>query len=147
MAVDGVTFTLTGAEVAERRLRQFAPKLQRKALRAAARSAMKIVQSAARANAKRIDDPDTGNQVWREIKIQAGKMREPGVIMRVGVMGGAVSSKSKTPPWYWRLIELGTEHQRARPFLRPALENNVQSVASKFISDLNAQIDKLPVGP
>jgi HK97 gp10 family phage protein len=147
MATDNVTFTLTGAEAVQRRLRTFAPKLQRKALRAAARSAMKIVQQAARANAKRIDDPDTGNQIWREIKIQAGKMREPGVIMRVGVAGGAVSAKSKTPPWYWRLIELGTEHTRAQPFLRPALENNVQSVASKFISELNVQIDKLPAGP
>lgn len=145
MATDSVTFTLTGTESATRRLRTFAPKLQRKALRAAARSAMKIVQAAARANAKRIDDPDTGNQIWREIKIQAGKMREPGVIMRVGVMGGAVSSKSKTPPWYWRLIELGSEHQRAQAFMRPALANNAEAVAKKFIADLNVQIDKLSV--
>lgn len=147
MAVDGVTFTLTGAEVAERRLRQFAPKLQRKALRAAARSAMKIVQNAARASAKQFDDPETPPQIWRLIVIQVGKMKEPGVIMRVGVQGGARSRKDKTYPWYWRLIELGSEHQRARPFLRPALANNAQAVASKFISDLNAQIDKLPVGP
>lgn len=144
MASD-VTFTLTGAAAVQRRLQAFPLKLQRKALRAAARSAMKIVQSAARANAKRIDDPETGRQIWREIKTQAGKMKEPGVIMRVGVMGGAVSAKSKTPPWYWRLVELGTEHQRAQPFLRPALENNAQAVAAKFISELNAQIDKLSV--
>lgn len=145
MATD-ITFTLRGAEAVQRRLQGFPIKLQRKALRAAARSAMKIVQSAARANAKRIDDPESGNQIWREIKTQAGKMREPGVIMRVGVMGGAVSSKSKTPPWYWRLVELGTEHQRAQPFLRPALDNNAQAVAAKFVSELNAQIDKLSVG-
>jgi HK97 gp10 family phage protein len=145
MAAD-VTFTLTGAAAVQRRLQALPPKLQRKGLRAAARSAMKIVQSAARANAKGIDDPESGRQIWREIKIQAGKMKEPGVIMRVGVMGGAVSSKSKTPPWYWRLVELGTEHQRARPFLRPALENNAQAVASKFVSELNVQIDKLSAG-
>jgi HK97 gp10 family phage protein len=141
-----VTFALTGAEAVQRRLQQFPLKLQRKALRAAARSAMKIVQASARANAKRIDDPESRTQIWREIKTQAGRMKEPGVIMRVGVMGGAVSSKSKTPPWYWRLIELGTEHQRAQPFLRPALDNNAQAVASKFVSELNAQIDKLSVG-
>lgn len=145
MATD-ITFTLTGADAVQRRLQQFPLKLQRKALRAAARSAMKIVQASARASAKQFDDPDTTAQIWRLIVTQAGKMKEPGVIMRVGVMGGARSRKDKDDPWYWRLIELGSEKQRARPFLRPALENNAQAVASKFISNLNAQIDKLPVG-
>lgn len=146
MATDDITFTLTGAEVVERRLRQLPPKLQGKALRSAARSAMKIVQASARASAKQFDDPDTPAQIWRLIVIQAGRMKEPGVLMRVGVAGGARSRKDKNYPWYWRLIELGSEQQRARPFMRPALENNAEAVASKFTSDLNAQIDKLTVG-
>lgn len=147
MAADGIEFKLSGADAVRRRLRTFEPKLRRKALRSAARSAMKIVQQAASANAKQFDDPDTPPQIWRLIKIQVGKMKEPGVIMRVGIQGGARSRKDKNFPWYWRLIELGSEKMRARPFLRPAMENNAQAVASKFVSELNAQMDKLPVEP
>lgn len=143
---DEIAFTLTGAESTVRRLREFPPKLQRKALRRSARAAMRIVQKAARANAKRIDDPETGPQIWREIRIQTGRMREPGVMMRVGVAGGAKSAKSKSPPWYWRLVELGTENTRAQPFMRPALENNAQAVADTFVRETNAEIDKLVAG-
>jgi HK97 gp10 family phage protein len=145
MATDGITWTLTGADGIERRLRTFAPRLQKKALRAAARRSMTIVRDAARANARQFDDPETGTQVWRLITVREGRMREPGILMRVGVAGGARSRRSKDPPWYWRLIEFGTEKMRARPFMRPALENNAQTVASKFVTELDAQIDKLPV--
>lgn len=144
---DGFTWTLTGAREVQRRLRDYPPKLQNKALRPAARSAMKIVRDAARVRARQFDDPDTPAQIWRLIVTQVGKMKEPGVIMRVGVQGGARSRKDKAYPWYWRLIELGSETMRARPFLRPSLDNNAQAVAAKFISESNARMDKLPAGP
>jgi HK97 gp10 family phage protein len=140
---DAITYKLTGDVAALRRLRALTPKLQRKGLRLAARRAMKIVQTAARANAKRIDDPQTANSVWRLIVIRAGRLREPGVLMRVGVLGGAVSSKDRDPPWYWRLIELGSERTRAQPFMRPALENNVAAVSDTVVRELNAELDKL----
>lgn len=135
------TFQLTGADRVARRLRDFPPKLQKKGIRRAARVSMKIVQSAARAGAKGFDDPSTESQIWRRIIIREGRMPEPGVRMRVGVAGGARSSRSKDPPWYWRLIELGTERQRARPFMRPALENNAEAVADRFARELNAELD------
>lgn len=144
---DAIEFKLTGAEALQRKLHNFAPKFQKKGLRSAARKAMRPVQQAARANAKQVDDPDTANPIWRRITTRAGRMREPGVMMRVGIIGGAVSSKSKDPPWYWRLIELGTETQRARPFMRPALENNVTAVADGFVREANAALDKLAQEP
>lgn len=143
MAIEGVSFRLSGAENIGRRLRQFPAKLQRKGLKRAGRAAMRIVQKAARTNARQFDNPETGNPIWRLITLRAGRMREPGVMMRVGVAGGAVSSRSKTHPWYWRLLELGTAHIRARPFMRPALENNAQAVAEKFTRETSAEIDKL----
>ena len=143
---DGVEFKLTGAEALQRKLHNFAPKFQRKGLRTAARKAMQPVRRAARANARAVDDPDTANHIWKLITLRAGRMREPGVIMRVGVIGGAVSSESKQPPWYWRLVELGTETMRAQPFMRPALDNNYAAVADTFVREANAELDKLAAG-
>lgn len=137
------TFQLTGAQRVMQRLREFPPKLQKKGIRRAARVSMKIVQDSARSAAKAFDDPETNVQIWRLIVIRDGKMREPGIRMRVGVAGGARSSRSKDPPWYWRLIELGTERMRARPFMRPALESNAEAVAERFERELNVELDIL----
>lgn len=138
---DEMTFTMTGTDKVMRRLRDFPPKLQKKGLRRAARVSMNIVRNAARAAARQFDDPSTQTQIWRLIIVREARGREPGIRMRVGVAGGARSSRSKVPPWYWRLIELGTEEQRARPFMRPALENNAEAVADRFERELNVELD------
>jgi HK97 gp10 family phage protein len=66
--------------------------------------------------------------------------------MSVGVRGGSKSANDKLHPWYWRLKELGTEKQAADPFMRPALEQNIDAVTDKFISEINSEIDKLMQG-
>lgn len=140
---DAFKFSITGAEATARRLRDLPPALHKKGLPKAARRAMKIVQDAARAAARGLDDPNTDQKFWRLIQIRKGRLRGPGVRMRVGVVGGAISSKSKTHPWYWRLVELGTETQPAQPFMRPALETNAQAVADRFARELNVELDIL----
>ena len=85
--------------------------------------------------------------------------------MRVGVRGGAMSYANtkenvrkgkigkkyltpgdKTNPggdtWYWRLVEVGTSRSAAKPFLRPALNNNVDGVQDGFVTDFKDQLDK-----
>ncbi|MCY1547040.1 phage protein, HK97 gp10 family [compost metagenome] len=79
-----------------------------------------------------------------------------GVVMRVGVLGGArdtklgglVGAKSlKDNPggdtWYWRFLEFGTEQQAAQPFMRPALEENTDNVTETMAVELNKALDKL----
>ncbi|MGP3376932.1 HK97-gp10 family putative phage morphogenesis protein, partial [Escherichia coli] len=44
--------------------------------------------------------------------------------------------------WYWRLIETGRSGVPARPFLRPALNNNIDSVQDGFVTDFKDQLDK-----
>lgn len=126
-----------------RRLREFPPKLRKKGLRRAARVAMKIALDDARATARAFDDPNTPQMIWKLIVIKEARIRESGVRMRIGIAGGARSQRSKDFPWYWRLLEFGTERMRAQPFLRPALENNAQAVGERFANELNAEIDKL----
>lgn len=146
---DGIEFKLTGAEALNRKLKNFTPKFQRRGVRRAARAAMRPVRDAARANAKRFDDPQTKGSIWRQIIIKEGRSRarDGTIVMRVGVAGGARSSRSKEPPWYWRLLEFGTERMPAQPFMRPALENNVAAVADKFIAEANDALDKLAAEP
>lgn len=66
--------------------------------------------------------------------------------MRVGVQGGARLSKDPESTAHWRLVEFGTQHSRAQPFMLPALANNVDAVTTKVVSELNVEIDKLVAG-
>lgn len=138
---------------------------QKNAATRSARKAMAIVRKAAIANAKAIDDPVTAERIWKNIATTSAKTRQNYVLMRVGVRGGARSyantkanvrkgragktyatngSKNNAggDTWYWRFVELGTARTRAKPFMRPALNNNVQNVESEFVTDYKAQLDK-----
>ena len=110
---------------------------------------MNIVRDAARANARAFDDPETKEAIWKRIVTQESRRRSTGfdgIIMRVGVRGGARSSKSRTPPWYWRLKEFGAEHMEAEPFMRPALAENIDQVTNTMVSESIKEIDKLLAG-
>jgi HK97 gp10 family phage protein len=163
------------------RIKDFSEKMQKKAVRAAARKAMVPVREAARAKAKTIDDPATTDvQIWKNIVINEsarGGRRVGGIVMRVGVRGGALSKVERelaggagyrynketkkyvqvkrfgkvkklvvhpggvTAP-HWRFVELGTKKMPARPFMRPALEENIGRVIDEFAKELDVQIKK-----
>lgn len=164
-----VSFRLTGADALADRLSKFTPKLQQAAGKRAARKAMTIVRKAAQNNIRQHDDPATPQRVWKNVYLQQSRRKSKaagGVVMRVGILGGArqygntrenrrkrrVGGSYSTlgdkgnpggDTWYWRFRELGTEHEPARPFLRPALENNVQAVSTTLIVELNREIDRI----
>ena len=53
---------------------------------------MAIVRDEARRNAKKLDDKDSPNAIWKNIRVQEATRsgrRIGGVVMRVGVAGGA----------------------------------------------------------
>ncbi len=124
-------------------------KAAKRIARKAARQAMNIVRDAARVNAKMIDDPETVEKIWKNIAVSGGKTRNQNeIVMRVGVRGGA-SFSNKNPPKvsggdtrHWRWIEYGSAHNVAVPFMRPALNNNIQEVTNKFSSVFEAELDK-----
>lgn len=131
-----------------KRMRHFPDRLRKKVLGRAARKAMKIVLDDARATARSFDDPNTPAMIWKLIVIKQARAKDKSVSMRVGIAGGAKSQKkNKDFPWYWRLLEFGTEKMRARPFLRPALDTNAQAVSDAFLAEANAEIDKLMADP
>lgn len=148
------------------RMRQLSnPRKQKNAATRAARKAMAVVRKAAIANAKALDDSNSPERIWKNITVKASKTNKGLVVMRVGVRGGAMSyanttanrranrvgetyatSGSKENPggdtWHWRLLETGTSKMAARPFMRPALNNNLDSVQETFVDDFGNQIDK-----
>ncbi len=146
-------FRLTGADKIIDKLSKLPDKLQEAAGKRSARRAMAIVRKAAQEAAQRMDDPETPENIRRNVYLQQsrrGSKRIGGVLMRVGILGGASEKQAaaaKSNPggatWYWRFKELGTENEPAEPFLRPALENNVAAVTDKLITELNSELDKL----
>ena len=66
---------------------------------------------------------------------------------RVGVRGGAKEgSDDPGAPgggtWHWRLVELGTEHSAAEPFMRPAMESNIQRAINEFVRSYGRGLDR-----
>lgn len=124
------------------------PKSQLKAVRAAGTRAMRIVRDAARVRARGVDDPKSPSNIAKNIvtrnDAKAGR-REGGVVIKVGVQGGARPAKGNADTGHWRFVEFGVpEHGiAARPFMRPALENNVDKVTDAFVAEMDKQIDKI----
>ena len=141
------------------------PKKQKNAATRSARKAMAVVRKAAVANAKALDDSNSPERIWKNIQVKASKTKQGFVLMKVGVRGGDMSyantraivrsgragqtyatAGSKENPggdtFYFRFLEFGTSKVPATPFLRPALNNNMEVVQSSFVDDFSAQLDK-----
>ena len=145
-----VEFNIEGLDEVQEKLKRLGnPRLMKNAARRSMRKAMAIVRDAARANAKGLDDPETAEKIWKNIAIAAGKTKDPNsVVMRVGVRGGASFSNPNPPNTsggdtrHWRWLEFGSVHNPPTPFLRPALQNNIQAVTNSFAENFNKEIDK-----
>jgi HK97 gp10 family phage protein len=94
-----------------------------------------------------------------------GGNTESSVGISIGVLGGAMSyagnksnqqkglagmmyptlGSSDNPggdTWYWRFLELGTKHAPAKPFLRPAFDNQSSQLLDTIVAELNNEIAK-----
>jgi HK97 gp10 family phage protein len=145
-----VEVNIEGLDEVQEKLKRLAnPRLMKNAARRSMRKAMAIVRDAARANAKGLDDPETAEKIWKNIAIAAGKTRNPNeIVMRVGVRGGASFSNPNPPKSsggdtrHWRWLEYGSVHNPPTPFMRPALQNNIQAITNSFAENLNKEIDR-----
>ena len=153
-----LTIKIEGAEKIIDRLSTLPDKLQKKAAKVAARRAMAIVRDEARRNAKKLDDKDSPNAIWKNIRVQEATRsgrRIGGVVMRVGVAGTAILRKKRAvreaesadlpgkATQHWRLFEFGSKNTPAQPFLRPAMATKQNAVIEKVVAELSAAIDRL----
>lgn len=153
---DGIIVRVDGLEEVERKLKQLPDRLGNRAMRRALRRGANVIRDAARNNAKRIDDPESREQIWKNIAVQGGGRRREraagGPMMRVGVRGGARPTRGEngTPggnTTHWRFVEMGTSQARAQPFMRPAMASSAgqvfDTVAQAAATELDKELDKL----
>ena len=155
LALMTAPLTIKGGRQLNAKLTALPEKLREAAGRRAARKAMAIVRTAARHGAQRVDNTATPEEIARNVYMQQSRRqsrRIGGVVMRVGISGGArrpmgpdpnASAQPGGDTRHWRYIELGTEKTPAQPFLRPALENNTQPVLDSLAVGLGAELDRI----
>ncbi|OYQ76053.1 HK97-gp10 family putative phage morphogenesis protein [Wohlfahrtiimonas chitiniclastica] len=120
-----------------------------KAARSALLQSANVVKKSAAAKAKAIDDPSTANDISKNVvaRFDRQAFRKTGnVKYRVGIAGGAKQNGKGGKggdTFYWRFLEFGTQHIVARPFLRPAIDENKAVAVDKFASAIKKQIDKV----
>lgn len=155
-------FTIQGLDEVLKKMRAMGPALSGKGAKTAMRKAANVVRDAAKANAAQLDDPNTPNRIADNVAIQFASRtfkRTGDVMFRVGVRGGArqyantrenrgkqrVGKAYSTggSTFYWRFLEFGTSKMGARPFMRPALEQNVDKATNVAVVELNKSLDRL----
>ena len=165
---DGVEYSLTGMDALIGKLDTVKHDVKYKGGRFALRKAAQLLRDKAKANARQLDDPATAQSIEKNIaeRWNGGIFRRTGDLgFRVGVRGGArqygdtganrragrvgdtyeTDGSSANPggdTFYWRFLELGTSRQRAKPFLRPAMENNVDAITNEFLRQYEKALDR-----
>ena len=148
--VDNVTFELKGLEELRFNLRKLSADAEFKGAKYAGRKAANIIRDAAIANANAIDDPETSEDIAANIvsRFSSSEFKKSGdTKFRIGVQGGAKIQESNKQnkggeTAHWRFIELGTRTSRAKPFMLPALTENIDSATNEFTSAFGSWLDR-----
>jgi len=123
-------------------------------MRRALRKGAIVIRDQARVNARQVDDPETRENIAKNLVVQSGGRRREraagGIMMRVGIMGGASANKhskdaSGNPGGdtrHWRFVEFGTSTVQARPFMRQAMAASAEKALNTTAAAMDAEINK-----
>lgn len=125
---------LTNIKDIEELFEKHLPSEAKKALRTASREGAKVVARAAKAKVPK----DTGT-LRRSIRVRSIKRSRVKVGSRV--ITGEGFFKGET--FYGGFVEFGTKYMKARPFLRPAADENREKVIKEFGEHLKESIIKV----
>lgn len=150
---DGVQFSLAGVDELVGKLEGVTQDVKYKGGRFALRKAAQVIRDAAKANAERVDDAETGRKISANIAERwNGRLfkRTGNLGFRVGVLTGSIRHMKKGnpdegaggPTPHAMLVELGTEKARAQPYLRPAMENNINAATDAFVREYEKALDR-----
>jgi HK97 gp10 family phage protein len=137
------TVRVDGLKELQRALTKLPVELQRASETNALREGMKPVLKTARATAP----SDTGLlKKAMGLTVRKGKN---GITARVGARTGfkkQVTRKGKSvmadPSKYSHLVEYGTSHSAAKPFIRPAVENNTSEITAGLAKGYEKGMEK-----
>ncbi|MFK3846610.1 HK97-gp10 family putative phage morphogenesis protein [Stenotrophomonas sp. NPDC078853] len=165
---DRIRFDVSGLDDVKRKMAQLKADVIHRTGRAALRRAAIVLREQARSNARRIDDHETAEAIWKNIDVRwdARSYRANGTLgFRVGVLGGArkyadtkanrragragadmaAPGSSGNPggdTWYWRMKEFGTSKMPAQPILRPVGEQAGQEAVDTFARFFNQGLNR-----
>jgi HK97 gp10 family phage protein len=54
--------------------------------------------------------------------------------------GIVMNTKKRATGWKWHLLEFGTSHSKAEPFIRPAFDGSQETVIARFVSQVKKRI-------
>jgi len=131
---------VTGDKQLERKLARLPDRVLNRVVRRASAKAMIPVSRSAKANAPR----ETGllaKSIGRKTKVfKSGGTVQTVVGPRLGFKQMVTLPNGKTmlrnPFKYAHLVEFGTRHSAAKPFMRPALESNKGAIIAVYRSEL-----------
>lgn len=143
-------FEIEGLDELLKKMENIKQETKYKGGRFALRKAANVVSASVKESAERIDDPKTAHRIYLNpvVRFSSRRFKRTGDLMfRVGILGGASEEKKdESNPggatWYWRLLEFGTEKMQARPFMRPALEQNIDRATGQFVLHFKKAIDR-----
>lgn len=150
---ESVQFNIAGLDSLLSKLESVKDDTKKRGGRSALRKAAMLVVNAAKQNAQQLDDAETGRAISDNIALRwDGKRnkRTGDLAFRIGVLTGNIKQAKPGnpdegkggPTPHAMLIELGTEKMRAQPYLRPALQNNINQVTDTFVIEFEKAIDR-----
>ncbi|WP_043316587.1 HK97-gp10 family putative phage morphogenesis protein [Microbulbifer sp. HZ11] len=144
---DGSKFNVEGLGKLNRALLGLDAKTGSAVLRRAGRQAMKRVETAMRNGAK-VDSGDLQDSIGMRASTAKGKSRDRVARITVGPLKkskGRGDNKRDLHNTNQKAIaqEYGNAKQSAKPFIRPALENNIDSVLRDVINEVSNELTKL----
>ncbi|MCA8048026.1 HK97-gp10 family putative phage morphogenesis protein [Burkholderia arboris] len=108
-----------------------------KTLRRATLAGANVIRDEARVRA-----PKKSGKLRRNIVSAALRQKDsPGLAtagVRVRTKGGADSPNNA---FYWRFVELGTQHMRAHPFVRPSFDTSIDRAEGAIRTEMARAID------
>lgn len=130
------TSEVRGFKEIEALLKKLPEKTAEKVVNAALRSAANVIKKAAQDKA-----PVRTGALKKSLAVELDKSTKTGTTARIG-------AKRKIA-WYAHIVEFGSSHSAARPFLRPAFDETqgkvMQKLAKQLLSGIFREAEKLRV--
>jgi HK97 gp10 family phage protein len=139
--VTGFGVLLEGDVRLRRKLERLETKSQKKIVRPAVNAALTPINKAA----KRKASVETGllkKSIGKKVKTYRSGTVWGGVGPRTGFKTQMEDGRFRNPVKYAHLVELGTRHSPARPFLRPALDEQRPHALAVLAAKVRAGIEK-----
>jgi HK97 gp10 family phage protein len=110
-----------------------------KALRRATVEGAKVIRNEARARA-----PKRSGKLRRNIVSAALRQKDAPGFATAGVRV-RTKGKGDSPnnAFYWRFVELGAQHMKAEPFMRPAFDTSIAQAEAAIRTEISRAIDRI----